>query len=459
MRSNVYERLPTILAYACIVFGGGCTGEPEPPPDAAPELIVATAPFQPDSGSLIVNCGALIDGLTDEVGLNVAVTILQGRISAVGRLEKMPQDLPVLDLADYTCLPGVIDMHTHIMEGPEDLEDLSRIYYRTAQEQMSFGREFARKTLLAGVTTARSTGTYLFSISRTMRDEIDQGQSVGPRLQVADFYLTIPGGGGDIVVPGIPESEIPPQLRTGVARGPDEFRRKAELAVSVGADFLKIIASGAVLSYGGVPADPEMTPEEIAAVVEVARKAGLRVAAHAHSAQSIREAILAGVDTIEHATYIDDEGIALAIEHEVGLVMDVYNGDYAAEVGKELGWPEEFLRKMAETTDIQRANFTRAHAAGATIVFGSDAGVYPHGIAPIQFPIMVREGMTPMEVIQSATSVAARYLGWADRVGAITPGLFGDLIAVRGDPLDDIAILQDVPVVIKGGLVFKLPRQ
>ena len=137
--------------------------------------------------------------------------------------------------------------------------------------------------------------------------------------------------------------------------------------------------------------------------------------------------------------------------------MDVYNGDYAAELGEQLGWPKEFLRKMAETTDIQRVNFTRAHAAGATMVFGSDAGVYPHGIAPIQFPIMVREGMTPMEVIQSATSVAARYLGWSDRVGAIAPGLYGDLIAVKGDPLDDITALQNVQVVIKGGLVFKLP--
>ena len=353
----------------------------------------------------------------------------------------------------------LVSMHTHIMEGPEDLQDLSRIYDRTAQEQLALGREFARQTLQAGVTSARSTGTYIFSVSRSLRDEIKQGLSVGPRLRVADFYLTIPGGGGDLIVPGIPESEIPARLRTGVARGPDEFRRKAEFAVSEGADFLKIIASGAVLSFGGVPAEPEMTPEEIAAVVEVARTAGLKVAAHAHSAQSIREAILAGVDTIEHATYIDAEGIAMAIEHEVGLVMDVYNGDYAAELGKSLSWPEEFLRKMAETTDIQRVNFTLAHAAGATIVFGSDAGVYPHGIAPIQFPIMVREGMTPMEVIQSATSVAAEYLGWSDRVGAIAPGLLGDLIAVPGNPLDDITILQDVPVVIQGGHAFKLPAE
>jgi imidazolonepropionase-like amidohydrolase len=451
--------LPALLICLAILAGVGCAGETETAPGGDPKIVQSTAPFEPDSGSMVVQCGALIDGLSDTAGRNVAVTIRQGRIAAVGALETMPSDLPRLDLADYTCLPGLIDMHTHIMEGPEDLQDLTRIYNRTVQEQLAMGREFAHQTLLAGVTSARSTGTYIFSVSRNLRDEINQGRTVGPRLQVADFYLTIPGGGGDIVVPGIPESEIPAHLRTGVARGADEFRRKAEFAVSIGADFLKVIASGAVLSYGGVPGEPEMTPEEIAAVVEVARTAGLRVAAHAHSAQSIREAILAGVDTIEHATYIDAEGIGLAIEHEVGLVMDVYNGDYAAELGKSLGWPKEFLRKMAETTDIQRVNFTQAHAAGATIVFGSDAGVYPHGIAPIQFPIMVREGMTPMEVIQSATSVAAEYLGWSDRVGAIAPGLFGDLIAVPGDPLEDITILQDVPVVIQGGLAFKLPTE
>jgi len=446
-----------VLAWLGIVAGVGCTDEPAP--DAPPVILWATAPFEPDSGSMVVQCGALIDGLSDEVGRNVTVVIRHGRITAVRPWESIPPDLPRLDLRDYTCLPGLIDMHTHIMEGPEDLQDLTRLYHRTEQEQLALGREFARKTLHAGVTSVRSTGTYIFSVSRTLRDEINQGLTFGPRLQVADFYLTIPGGGGDIVVPGIPESEIPAQLRTGVARGPDEFRRKAEFAVSVGVDFLKVIASGAVLSYGGVPAEPEMTPEEIAAVVEVGRAAGLKVAAHAHSARSIRESILAGVDTIEHATYIDVEGIALAIDHGVGLVMDVYNGDYAAELGEELGWPEEFLRKMAETTDIQRVNFTRAHDAGATIVFGSDAGVYPHGGSPIQFPIMVREGMAPMEVIQSATSVAAEYLGWSDRVGAIAVGLYGDLIAVRADPLDDITILQEVPVVIKGGLAFKLPPE
>jgi imidazolonepropionase-like amidohydrolase len=197
-----------------------------------------------------------------------------------------------------------------------------------------------------------------------------------------------------------------------------------------GADIIKVIASGAVLAYGGVPGDPEMTPAEIAAVVQVAHAAGRKVAAHAHGAQSIKDAILAGVDTIEHASLIDTEG-------------------------RRQHWPEEFLRKNVETTEIQRRTFTLAHAAGVAIVFGTDAAVYPHGLNARQFPIMVARGMTPMEAIRSASSVAARYMGWGDRIGRLAPGYFGDLIAIEGDPLQDVTRLQRVTTVLKGGLVFK----
>jgi imidazolonepropionase-like amidohydrolase len=214
-----------------------------------------------------------------------------------------------------------------------------------------------------------------------------------------------------------------------------------------------------VLAYGGVPGEPEMTPEEIAAVTRVAHAAGRKVAAHAHGARSIKDAILAGADTIEHASLIDDEAIALAREHGVALSMDVYNGDYTDTEGREQGWPEEFLRKNIETTEAQRQGFTKAHAAGADIVFGTDAAVFPHGFNARQFPIMVQRGMTPMEAIRSATSVAGRHMGWERDVGALQPGRYGDLIAVKGDPLDDVTRLQDVAVVIKGGLAFKLPAQ
>ena len=272
---------------------------------------------------------------------------------------------------------------------------------------------------------------------------------------MAGYYLTIPGGGGDLVIPGHDEEEIPPRIRMGVSRGADMFRKNAQAAVDGGADVLKVIASGAVLAYGGVPGSPEMTPEEIQAVAEVAHAAGIKLTAHAHGAQSIKDAILAGADTIEHASLADDEAIALAVQHDVAFSMDVYNGTYIATTGREQGWPEEFLRKNDETTEAQRQVFTKAHAAGVPITFGTDSAVYPHGDNAKQFPIMVERGMTPMEAIKAATSIAAHYIGWDADVGAIEPGRYGDLIAVRGDPLADISVLQQVDVVIKGGERYK----
>jgi imidazolonepropionase-like amidohydrolase len=412
----------------------------------------------PDSGSLAIRCGTLIDGLADTPRAAVTVRVVDGRIVAIETDgADIPETLPTLDLRDYTCLPGLIDMHTHLTDQPGDTADLSVYYRRTREQQLSIAKESARATLMAGFTSARDVGTYIAWVDRDLRDAIDAGRTVGPRVQAAGFYLTVPGGGGDLVIPGHAPAGIPPMVRMGVARGPQAFREKAELAVAGGADLLKVIASGAVLAFGGVPGLPEMTPEEIAAVVQVAHAHGLKVSAHAHGARSIKEAILAGADTIEHASLIDDEAIELAREHDVALSMDVYNGSYIDTEGRAQGWPAEFLRKNIETTEAQRQGFTRAVAAGVPIVFGTDAAVYPHGLNARQFPIMVARGMTPMQAIQSATSVAARYMGWSDRVGALAPGRFGDLIAVRCDPLADIACLQQVGVVVKGGLVFKPP--
>ena len=430
----------------------GCRSSKSPP-----DVELAKAPFTPDSGTIALRCGSLIDGISSESRSGVTVVIVDGRITELSTDERPPRGMPVIDLSGYTCLPGLIDMHTHLTDEPGVTADLSVYYRRTVEDQLALGRENAKTTLLAGFTAARDVGTYVAWADRALRDEVNAGRAVGPRIQASGFYLSIPGGGGDLVIPGHPESEIPPLVRMGIARGADEFRRKAELAVAGGADVLKVIASGAVLAFGGVPGEPEMTPEELKAVVDVAHAAGIKVAAHAHGARSIREAIEAGADTIEHASLIDDPVIALARERGVALSMDVYNGDYIDTEGRAQGWPEEFLRKNTETTEAQRQGFTRAHQAGVAIVFGTDSAVYPHGWNARQFPIMVERGMSPMEAIQAATSVAARYMGWEDRVGRIAPGAFGDVIAVRGDPLADIRALGDVAAVVKGGLVFKLP--
>jgi imidazolonepropionase-like amidohydrolase len=204
-----------------------------------------------------------------------------------------------------------------------------------------------------------------------------------------------------------------------------------------------------------VPGAPEMSRDEIRAVVEVGHAAGIKVTAHAHGAQSIKDAINAGVDSIEHASLADDEAIALAAERQVAFSMDVYNGDYIAVEGLALGWPEEFLRKNNETTESQRQVFAKAYKAGVPIIYGTDSGVYPHGNNAKQFVIMVQRGMPAMVAIKAATSTAAKFMGWENDVGALAPGRYGDLIAVSGDPLDDIGSLQDVDVVIKGGLIFK----
>lgn len=444
-----------ILALPALAVVTGCAESSKPATPATSRVALATAPYKP--GSLAIRCGTLIDGVADQPAHDVTIVVRDGRIASVEPRSAPPPDLPLLDLQGHTCLPGLIEMHDHITETSEDTHDMSIYLRRTADEQAALSRKQAAATLLAGFTTVRNVGVYLAWSDRDLRDAINRGEVAGPRMQVSGFYLTIPGGGGDLIVPNVAAAQVPEKFHAGVARGAEQFRAKAQSAIDGGVDVIKVIASGAVLAYGGVPGEPEMTPEELSAVVQVAHAAGRKVAAHAHGARSIKEAILAGADTIEHASLIDDEGIELARKHDVALSMDVYNGDYIDTEGRKQGWPEEFLRKNLETTEAQRQAFTRAHAAGVPIVYGTDAGVYPHGLNARQFPIMVQRGMTPMEAIKSATSVAATYLGWSDRVGAVVPGRFGDVIAVKGDPLQDVARLQDVAVVVKDGLAFKLP--
>ena len=433
------------------------------PPALRAQFAVRDVPYTPDSGSIAIRCGRLIDGAILAAFDGTIVVIRGGRITSIerdtGRASAAAAILPVLDLREYTCLPGLIDMHTHLTDRPEDTADLRVYFSRPDEASLVQAQRNAGDTLRAGFTTVRNVGTYVADTDVLLRDSINHGDVAGPRMQVSGPYLTIPKGGGDLFVPDYREPEDNARFHFGVARGAEQFEERAVSILASGADLLKVIASGAVLAYGGVPGAPEMTREEIAAVVDVAHRNGRKVAAHAHGAESIRMAIEAGADTIEHASYLDDAGIAAARRRgTVAFAMDVYNGDYIDTEGRRQGWPEEFLRKNLETTEIQRKAFSKAARARVPIVFATDAGVFPHGLNARQFPIMVERGMRPMAAIQSATSVAARFMGWDKDIGTLEPGKFGDLIAVRGDPLTDISVLQKVEVVIKGGLVFKLPE-
>ena len=416
-------------------------------------IFISTNTFSEEEVSHIY-CGQMLDVKSEEVidGVMISVDPKTEKVIEVNSNIQLAAANNTLDLSDYFCLPGLIDMHTHISE--KTSSDLSEFLTRSQEEQLVEARENAQTTLEVGFTSIRDVGVYIAWTDKRLRDEINQGLTPGPRMQISGYYLTIPGGGGDIDIPDY-KSKVPEHIRQGVTRGEDQFRQRAQKAVNGGADLLKMIASGAVLAYGSTPGSPEMDPDEIEAVVSVGQEAGIRVTAHAHGAESIKQAILAGVNSIEHASLIDDEGIRLAKEKGVALSMDIYNGDYINTVGVIEEWPEEFLRKNRETTQIQRENFTKAHQAGVIIVYGTDAGVYPHGDNAKQFAYMVDHGMTSLEAIQSATIVAAKVMNWEDRVGQIKPGYFADIIAVRDNPLLDIRLLEDINVVIKGGVVYK----
>ena len=408
-----------------------------------------------EDGVRQIYCGQMLDVESGEIidGVMISVDDETEQIIDLNSNIQLSATDNTLDLSDHFCLPGLIDMHTHISEKASS-SDLSEFLTRTQDQQLIEARENAQTTLEVGFTTIRDVGVYIAWTDRRLRDEINQGLTPGPRIQISGYYLTIPGGGGDIDIPDY-KGKVPEHIRQGVTQGKDQFRQRAEKAVAGGADLLKMIASGAVLAYGSIPGSPEMNPDEIQAVVDVGHQAGIRVTAHAHGAESIKQAILAGVDSIEHASLIDDEGIRLAKEKGVALSMDIYNGDYINTVGVIEEWPEEFLRKNRETTQIQRENFTKAHQAGVIIVYGTDAGVYPHGDNAKQFAYMVEHGMTSLEAIQSATIVAAKVMNWEDRVGQIKTGYFADIIAVRDNPLLNIRLLEDINIVIKGGVVYK----
>jgi imidazolonepropionase-like amidohydrolase len=273
-------------------------------------------------------------------------------------------------------------------------------------------------------------------------------------MNAVGAYVTIAGGGGE-VTGFAPDVTVPQDMKAGVVADAADTRRKVNYLLQNGADSIKLIATGAVLAQGTEPGQQELTEEEMHAAVEVANARNSWVTAHAHGAAGIKSAMRAGVRAIEHASLIDDEGIAMAKAKGVYLDMDIYNGDFIANYGKQHGWPADMLRKNDETTDAQRIGFRKALKAGVKLSYGTDAGVYPHGLNARQFKYMVRFGMTPMQAIQAATVTSAELLGWSKDVGALSPGHYADMVAVAADPLADVSALESIDHVMKGGEIVR----
>jgi imidazolonepropionase-like amidohydrolase len=398
-----------------------------------------------------IRAGHLVEVVAGEV-LTDQLLIARGeRIESVGPYDDGPVDV---DLSNHTVLPGLIDCHAHLIGEVESGHGYAALVQRTGAQEALSGVRNARDTITAGFTSVRDVGTFRAFVDVALRDAIEAGDVLGPRMLCAGAYVTSSGGGGDVtgLAPDV-DAVVPRDLRFGVANTPDEVRKVVREILHGGADFIKVIATGAVLTEGTVPSAPEFSEAEIRAAVEEAALYETHVAAHAHGAEGIKRAVRAGVRSIEHGSLMDDESIALMAEHGTFLVADVWMGDWSIEQGEREGWSPDVMRKLRETTDVQREGFAKAVEAGVRIAFGTDSGTYPHGMNAKQFASMVKYGMTPLEAIRSATVVAAELLGWRDRVGALEPGLFADLVAVEGDVMNDVDLLTDVSFVMKGGRV------
>jgi len=400
-----------------------------------------------------VIAGRIVDVTSGKLLSGHCIAIVGEKIAAVEPCKTQPESIRTIDWSAYTVLPGLMDLHTHLADAGQSA-DLALPIKTSPAATALIGAKNARDTLMAGYTTVRDVGTYRGLTDIALKDAINADRVPGPRMFVAGGYITKPGGGGELN--GVVDNEkLPEDMRYGVSVGPEQAATNAEYFIEEGADFLKLIATGAVLAIGTEPGEPELSVEEMKAVVDTAAKRGVYVTAHAHGAQGIKNAIAAGVRSIEHASLIDDEALKLAKAKGTWLVMDIYNGDYIDDIGTKEGWPEEYLRKNRETTDVQRAGFAKAVKMGVKIAYGTDSGVYPHGVNGRQFRYMVRYGMTPMQAIQSATIRAAELLGKEHELGSVSPGRFADLVAVKADPLADITALEAIDHVMKGGELIR----
>lgn len=414
-------------------------------------VFIALTPLQAIAEDMVIKGATILDVTNGDMVKNHVIIVKDGRIEAVSPAQSadIPKGTEVIDLQGHTLLPGLIDMHVHLTSGGgyHGYESLKL----TDERRAILGVVHAKQTLMAGFTTVRNVGASSFG-DVALRDAIDDGDIPGPRMLVSGPPIGITGGhcSDNNLLPA--EYEISGE---GVADGPWAARRAVRRNIKYGADLIKTCSTGGVLSKGTKVGAPQYTVEELTALIDEAHSRGLKVASHAHGAEGIINALVAGADTIEHASFIDDEGIRLAIENKAALSMDIYVTEYILGEGASAGILEESLEKERRTGATQRANFRKAVEAGATIVYGTDAGVYPHGQNAKQLSRMTKFGMTQLQALQSATVTAAEVLGLGYDIGKIEVGYAADLIAVKGDPIKDITLLESPSIVIKSGIRYR----
>ena len=440
--------MPRRLLLVCAILASVVTFAQQPPAPAA---------AKPAPKISYIRAGRLFDGTSDTTRENMVIVIQDERIQSIGPASsaKIPAGATVIDLSHATVLPGLIDCHTHLGSRADRYDEISR--FKDTPFQSAFAAVVhARRTLEAGFTSVRDVGSEPF-LAVDLRNSIKEGLVPGPRIVASGPAISITGGHGDLnnYSPQTRVTMFPEERDFAIADGIDQIRHVVRAQVKYGVDVIKIIATGGVLSKGDSPGAPQFTPEELKAAADEAHMAGRKIAAHAHGTQGIKNAILAGIDSIEHASLIDEEGIRLAKEHGTYLVMDIYNDDYILGMAPQFGLPQENIDKEKMVGRLQRENFQKAFQAGAKMAFGTDAGVYPHGDNAKQFFYMVKFGMTPAQAIHAATTNAADLIGRSKDVGSIEPGKYADIIAVAADPLQDVRALENVGFVMKGGVVYK----
>jgi imidazolonepropionase-like amidohydrolase len=428
-----------LIVLACLAAGPGAGQTKQIPP-----------------AEIAIRAGKVLDVRTGNYSTDQIIWIEGDRIKAIGNASdlagKLPPATTILDLSKSTVLPGLIDCHTHLTSTPYDSGPAG--LHISYPRQALVGARNARVTLEAGFTTVRNVGAGGYS-DIALRDAIKAGDVPGPRMLVSGPALSITGGHGD-------ENFLAPQFdwsSDGVADGIDGVTKKVRENIKYGADVIKFMATGGVLSEGDNPAAAQYNPEEMKAIVETAHGLGRKVAAHAHGSAGIKYAVLAGVDSIEHGSYINDEDIELMKQRGTYLVPTVYLEDWLMENMQTLGLTANMIEKAKIVLPMAQQNLSHAFKSGVKVAFGTDAAVYPHGLNAHEFGKMVGMGMSPLQAIQAATLNAADLIGWTDRVGTLEAGKFADIIAVQGDPLANVRVLENVQFVMRGGEVVKRQQQ